>query len=42
MPETANAEVEASLKDALGDFFAGLLSVDQAWAVGVLSNTGSA
>lgn len=39
MPETAHADLIASLRDVLGDFFAEHLLGDQAWAVGVLTGT---
>jgi hypothetical protein len=36
MPETANQEVVAQLKEILGDYFAAYLSGDQTWSLGVL------
>ncbi|KAF7979217.1 hypothetical protein HWV62_83 [Athelia sp. TMB] len=39
MPETADAELVTTLREALGDFFAERLAGDRAWAVGVLTGT---
>lgn len=39
MPESADAELLTSLREALGNFFAEKLAGDRAWAVGVLTGT---
>jgi hypothetical protein len=39
MPENITPEVMAQLTETVGDYFAALLSGDQAWALGVLSDT---